>query len=409
MTVVELAPPVVDIMQGGKPNHSGRARPLRVLHFVSTFAVKTDTKLLARMAPHVDRSQCEWSFACFYDGGPMRRVFDASGCETFNLDLPSQYDPRAVFRAQGAIDQVQPDIVHTHMLRADLLAGMAARLSGVRTIVGAAYAIGAFRRERRRFSDPLLDTTCARLPTDFIAVCQAAKDDWCSRLGIDPDRIHVIHTGVETTPVIDRHAVEAFRAEYGATDETPLVLTVARLSYEKGIDTLVDAAGRLKAARVRFRWVIVGDGPDRGRVESALRADGLSDCVRLAGFMSDVWPAMAAADVVCIPSKSEAFPVVMLEAMAVGRPIVATRVGGIPEAITHDGNGLLVESDAPDDLASAVRALLVDPGRAAMLGLKARATTCERFDAAIVAQRYVETYERLAIGKEVARAELTFA
>ncbi|MCB9857608.1 MAG: glycosyltransferase [Phycisphaerales bacterium] len=409
MTVVELAAPVVDVMQGGKPNKSGRARPLRVLHFVSTFAVKTDTKLLARMAPHVDRSQCEWSFACFYDGGPMQGVFDAAGCTTFNLDLPSQFDPRAVFRAQGVIDRVQPDIVHTHLLRADLLAGMAARLSGVRTIVGAAYAIGAFRRERKRISDPLLDTTCARLPTDFIAVCQAAKDDWSERLGIDPDRIHVIHTGVETTPQIDRHAVESFRAEHGATDETPLVLTVARLSYEKGIDTLLEAASRLKAMGEQFRWVVVGAGPDRDLVESAICAEGLGDCVRLAGFMSDVWPAMAAADVVCIPSKSEAFPVVMLEAMAVSRPIVATSVGGIPEAISHDVNGLLVAPGAPVELANAVRSLLFDPGRAAMLGVKARASVCERFDAAKVAQRYVDTYDELAIGREVAHAAVTFA
>lgn len=399
----------MNVMQGGKPNQSGHARPLRVLHFVSTFAVKTDTKLLARMAPHVDRSNCEWAFACFYDGGPMQGVFTSAGCSTFNLNLPSQFDPRAVFRAQNVIDTFQPDVVHTHLLRADLLAGLAARLSGVKTIVGAAYANGDFRRERKRLSDPLLDSTCARLPTHFIAVSQSTKDDWCQRLGIAPSRIRVIHTGVEMAPEINRGAVQAFRDRFGADDDVPLVLTVARLSYEKGIDTLLDAAERLKGDGARFRWVIVGDGRDRAAVESIIREADLHDCVQLAGFMSDVWPAMAAADVVCIPSKSEAFPVVMLEAMAVGKPIVATRVGGIPEAIHDDVNGLLVEPNAPEALADAVRSLLKDPGHAAMLGANARASVSERFDAAVVAQRYVEVYADLAQGKEVPDGSVAFA
>jgi glycosyltransferase involved in cell wall biosynthesis len=408
MIVVERSTLIVKVMQGGTTSNSGLARPLRVLHFVSTFGVKTDTKLLAGMAPHVDRSRCEWSFACFYDGGPMRNVFDAAGCQTFNLDLPSQFDPRAVFRAQSVIDRVQSDIVHTHLLRADLMAGMAARLSGVKTIVGAAYAIGAYRRERKRFSDPLLDTTCARLPTAFIAVSQATKDDWIQRLGISSDRISVIHTGVETAPTIDRSAVDAFRAQFGASEEFPLVLTVARMSYEKGIDTLLDAAKSLLEAGASFRWVIVGNGPDRKNVQRMITDEGLEHNVRLAGFMPDVWPAMAAADVVCIPSKSDAFPVVMLEAMSVGRPIVGTRVGGIPEAIVHDVNGLLVEPDAADDMATAINELLRDPGRAAVMGQNARATACDRFDARHVARQYVETYENFVRTKEVAHASAAF-
>lgn len=408
MTFAEWAAPVVNIMLGGKPLNPGLARPLRVLHFVSTFAVKSDTKLLAQMARHVDRSRCEWSFACFYEGGPMRDVFESAGCATFNFDLPSQFDPRAVFRAQGLIDQVQPDIVHTHLLRADLFAGLAARLSGVKTIVTTAHANGAFRRERKRFTDPILDSTCARLSTHFIAVSQATKDDWCERLGIDASRITVIHTGVETAPKFDHAAVDGFREACGAGDELPLVLTVARLSYEKGIDTLLETALLLKARGTRFRWVVVGEGRDRPEIEAVINEHDLADCVRLAGFVPDVWPAMAAADVVCIPSKSEAFPVVMLEAMALGRPIVATRVGGVPEAITHNVDGLLVDPNEPDELACAVRSLLTSPGDAALLGVRARATVCKRFDAANVAEQYVATYENLAQGTEVVDETVAF-
>lgn len=393
-------------MPGGRPANSSGARPLRVLHFVSTFAVKTDTKLLARMVPHVNRSRVDWSIACFYGDGPMRRKFAAAGCQTFNLDVPGECDLRAIYRAARLIQRIQPDVVHTHLLRADLMAGIAARLMDVPVIVGAAYAIGDFRRERRRLSDGLIDAVCGRLPSHFLAVSRATKADWQARLGLNENDISVIHTGIESAPTIDAKKVAAFRSSCGASDGSPLIVTVGRLSYEKGMDTLIDTANALHRSRTPFHWAVVGDGSDRAAIQQRIDKLGLAKSVRLVGFQIDTWPAIAAADVFCIPSKMEAFPVVMLEAMAAGRPILATRVGGIREAITNGRNGLLVEPQAKP-MADALQRLLHVPSLRTRLGLAAQQTARERFDVRRVASSYTEFYESLADRKGVAHAHAT--
>src|SRR5262245_49526082 len=98
-----------------------------ILHFVSTFEIKTDTKWLLQVARYLDRDRFRLSVACFYSGGPMQAEFEALGIRTHNLESPREQDPRAVFRAKRLILANKPDVVHTHLLRADLFGGMAAR------------------------------------------------------------------------------------------------------------------------------------------------------------------------------------------------------------------------------------------------------------------------------------------
>jgi len=370
------------------------SRPCRVLHLVSTFQIKTDTKWLEQIARTLDRRRFHLSAACFYGGGPIRDRLDALGVRTWNLKVPGACDPRAVLRARRLIARGY-DIVHTHLLRADLLGGAAARLAGAPVVVSTAYAIGDYRRARRRRCDPWLDAACARLPTHVLAVCGAVRDDCVGRLGIRPERITVIHTGIDISDPVDAQAGRAFRRAWGIPAGAPLILTVARLSYEKGIDVLIDAAARVHAARPQARFVIVGDGPERKCLEGRIRDRGLDGVVRLAGFRADVRSILAAGDAFCLPSKSEGMPNALLEAMAAGLPVVAAAVGGVPEVITSGRDGLLVEPRNPRALADALVSAIDDPAGRIRLGRAARRTIDERFGARDVVRRYERLYERL--------------
>lgn len=368
------------------PNRNNGGHPRRVLHFVSTFAVKTDTKWLVQLARQVDPARYEFSVACFYDDGPIRTQLEALGVRTFNLQSPGEHDPRAILRAKGVIQQVQPDVVHTHLLRADLFAGSAARWAGVPVIVSTVYAVGQYRRSKRRRSDRLLDLACAALPTHILAVSSAVKNDLIDRIELDASDISVIHTGIEPPAI----AASAPRVTSERT-----ILTLARLSYEKGVDTLIDAAAIVHRTHSTARFVVVGDGPERRELEGRIRARGFDGIVRLVGFTDDVWPYLNACDVVAIPSKSEGMPNALLEAMAAGKPIVATTVGGIPEAIAHRENGLLVRPESPSELAAAIGELLDDASFAGRLGSNARRTVDERFHVRDIAARYMDLYDRL--------------
>ncbi len=370
------------------PNRTNGGLPRRVLHFVSTFAVKTDTKWLVQLARQVDPSRYEFSVACFYDDGPIREQLESLGVRTFNLQSPGEHDPRAILRAKGVIQQVQPDVVHTHLLRADLFAGSAARWAGVPVIVSTVYAVGQYRRSKRRRSDRLLDLACAALPTHILAVSGAVRNDLIDRIELEASDITVIHTGIEPPANADSSLRD------GAIRERT-ILTLARLSYEKGVDTLIDAAAVLHRTHSAARFVVVGDGPDRRELEGRIRARGLDGIVRLMGFTDDVWPYLNACDVVAVPSKSEGMPNALLEAMAAGKPIVATTVGGIPEAIAHRENGLLVRPESPSELAAAIGELLDDATFAERLGSSARRTVEERFHVRDIAVRYMDLYDRL--------------
>lgn len=373
---------------------AGRRR-YRVLHFVSTFALKTDTKWLLQIAEHLDRTRFQLSVACFYQDGEVRDLLRRMGVETHNLDAPVEWDPRAIIRARDVIRESAADLVHTHLLRADLFAGAAARWAGVPAIVSTVYAIGAYRRAIRRRSDGLLDSACSLLPTHLLAVSDAVREDCVVRLGFPGERVRVIHTGIDPPREIDAAASDAIRRDCLDAPNGRLVLTAARLSYEKGIDVLIDAAARVRQRHPAARFAIIGDGPDRASLHRRIESAGLERFVRLAGFQADVWPWLKAADVFCLPSLSEGMPNVVLEAMAAGRTIVATRVGGVPEAIEHERNGLLVPPGDPVALAAALDRALIGGPVIESLGVGARQTVDQRFLARDVVARYAEWYESL--------------
>jgi glycosyltransferase involved in cell wall biosynthesis len=145
------------------------------------------------------------------------------------------------------------------------------------------------------------------------------------------------------------------------------VTLVGRLTSQKGVDTLLDAAVAIRQQVPTALFVIVGDGPDRPALEARATANGLDGAVRFLGYRDDIPHVLAASDIVTMPSRSEGLPHLLLEALAVGRPVVASRVGGIPDVV-HDGDtGLLVAPDAPDEVAAGVLRLLADPAAAAAL------------------------------------------
>ncbi len=384
-------------------------RKWRLLHLVSTFAIKTDTKWLLQIARHLDRDAFELSAACFYEGGPVREQLDSLGVTTFNLDIPGEQDPRAILRVRRLLKETHCDLVHTHLLRADLFGGAAARWTRTPAIVSTAYAIGAYRRAKLRKTDRLLDSATAMLPTHTIAVSEAVKRDCVERLRMEPDRVTVIHTGIDPPSECNAEAAESLRREWGISPDDTLIVTVARLSYEKGIDTLIDAAATLRETHPSARVVVVGDGPDELGLDEQIRRRGLADMVQLVGFHADVWPVFEAADMVCMPSKSEGMPNVLLEAMAAGCPVVATKVGGVPEAIISGENGLLVEPEDAPALALALASLIDDPAMAQRLASAARRTVEQRFLARDVVARYAELYERLLVQRSKAHAGIAAA
>src|SRR5207249_1893545 len=186
-------------------------------------------------------------------------------------------------------------------------------------------------------------------------------------LGYRPERLSIIHNAVPVMTQTD--LPESVRDELGVPVENFLAVLVATLRPEKRIDVFIRAIGTAARRDSKISGVVVGDGPESGRLGELVNDDG---AVRFIGYRSDVANILGAADVVCLSSDAEAFPLTVLEAMSVGKPVIATDVGGVSEAVINEETGLLVPARDTEAFASALLRLASDPSLAGHMGEAAR-------------------------------------
>jgi len=306
-------------------------------------------------------------------------------------------DVRSLARLRTWVMAWRPGVVHAHGVRAGALAALAivltrrsSRPALVVTVHNAlpqgwpASAVHA-----------VLERTCARRAD--LVLCASA--DLAARLRARAAAaVEQVDVAAPAGPAPTAAEVAAVRAEMGVAGR-PVVLAVGRLAPQKGLDVLVAAAARWRHRDPRPVTVIVGDGPLAGqlRAQAAREADG---DVRLLGQRDDVPALLAAADVVVVPSRWEARALIVQEAMQAGRPVVATRVGGIPELTGDDGAALVSPGD-PVELAAAVTAVLDDPAKAALLGKAALARAATFPSPDDVLAGLLSRYARLAAAHSV--------
>lgn len=203
-------------------------------------------------------------------------------------------------------------------------------------------------------------------------------------------KIRVVQNGIRITPFKGLTS-SALRATLTGATARPIVLTTARLDKQKGLNYLLQAAAQVPEAM----FVIAGDGPERARTEAQINELGLVDRVILLGHRDDVPDLLASCDVFVLPSLFEGLPISVLEAMAAGRPVIATAIGGTDEAIIHGESGLLVPPADANALGAAIRTVLSDRALAQRLGAAGQARVEERFSAAVMVRGVVKIYEDL--------------
>jgi glycosyltransferase involved in cell wall biosynthesis len=294
-------------------------------------------------------------------------------------------------RLRKLVRTERPDVVHTH---GPLVGGLgrAGLLGAPVAVVHTEHSVWSSYRRPSRWLNAL---TFAR--NDGVAAVSAAVADEIlgSRSGARTrQRLRVIRNGVDIATV----RAEAIQcASVPEALRSPSYVCVGHLRHRKGIDVLLEAAVDIERAMPDARGFIVGDGEDAVALRAQPSALGLST-VTMMGLRDDARAIIARCDVFVVPSRVEGMPLALLEAMALERPIVATRVGGIPELLTHERDALLVPSEDPHALGAAIVRVLGDPALAARLAAAGRQVVEREADAATVAASYVDLY-RAAIAR----------
>jgi glycosyltransferase involved in cell wall biosynthesis len=206
--------------------------------------------------------------------------------------------------------------------------------------------------------------------------------------------VETLYHGLDMARLQERADVGGVRLELAIPDDAPLVGTVGNLTPKKAHGDLIEAVSIVRRRLPDVRLVLVGQGPLERDLRERVRGLGLNEAVVFAGYRTDATRLMAAFDVFVLPSRFEGLSIALLEAMALGRAVVATRVGGSPEVIEDGDSGILAEAGDPGALAEAIRSLLDDPSRRARMGQAAR-RRAGRFDIGAAAARMEEVYEGL--------------
>jgi len=307
--------------------------------------------------------------------------------------LSPAHDVRAYRTLRARFGQFRPAIVHTHMAKAGTLGRAAARRAGVPIVVHTFHGHvleGYFRRPISRLFMSI-ERALARRSDALVAVSVAVRDELLE-LGIGrPEQWHVIPVGLELEDLLERTPpADRARAALGLPPNGPVVGIVGRLVPIKDHDTFLESARRVVKDRPDVTFVIAGDG----ELESRARA-ALGERVRFVGWVEDLPLLYASLDVVVLTSRNEGTPVALVEAGAAARPVVATRVGGVPEVVRDGQTGLLAPAGDADTVAGHVLSLLASPQRARELGARGREWVRDRFTASRLAAEIGALYERL--------------
>src|SRR5262245_17138402 len=275
------------------------------------------------------------------------------------------------------------DVVHFHTARAHALAPFVGR--------GAARLVVTRRMDYVPAGGPYARFLYNRAVDVVIAISEGVRAALL-RAGVRPGRIRVVPSGVDADAFAARDAERAaLRHEWGIAERDVAVVVVGALERRKGHAVLLEAAAGLAALRLGVRYVFCGEGSEAAGLRSA--AASLGGTVRFAGFRRDVAACLAAADIVALPSLEEGLGVAALEAMAAGRPVVASRVGGLPEAVVDGETGYLVPPADPPALGAALARLARDTALRARFGAAGRGRVVERYTMARMAEGTVACYD----------------
>ena len=344
------------------------ARRIRVMFVVGNFVAGGAERHLLELWSRIDRGRFEVEIACFRREGQFLAQVEGLGWPVHELGVGRRlYGPagwRALARLVALVRRFRPDVVHGYLFGPNLFAVIAGRLCAVPVVAVAKRNVDAFETPRQAW----LQRIAHRGATHVTAVSEAVAAT-VEAMGVPRARITVIPNGVDAARFASVPA-DAVRTN----GEGPVVGSVGCLAVRKDYGTLIDALALLDQRALRCRALLVGDGPEREALERRIRERGLSDRVQLLGERPDVERLLPAMDVFALSSREEGIPNALLEAMAAGRPVVATAVGGTPEVVEDGETGWLVPPGSAPLLADALERVLRDPveaGRRAAAGRRA--------------------------------------
>ncbi len=377
-------------------------RSLNIIHMIDSLGRGGAEHLLSTYAPELNRQGIGVHVVVLQerDGNPAAARLQAEGVpvELVPLDKLRRIDQ--VGSAIRRLRVLGPDIIHAHLEASTVLTGIAGLVLRVPTVATLHTREYPERFDRAGARLWLRNQFLIAAYDQVICLSESLEED-ARRHGLGRAALTSIGNGVDISQFdrTKRGSVSQARAELGIPSSVKLIVSVAVLRAQKGIDRLLRAIVEVRPAVPDLHLLIVGDGVERGPLEQLSRDLGLADVVTFAGFRNDVARLLSAGDLFVLPTLWDALPTVVMEAMAAGLPIVASRVGGLPDMVQDGVEGALVSTDNEGELVSAICRILGDDGLYQDMAAAARRRAESQFSLAGQVAKLATLYRNLAAAK----------
>jgi len=353
---------------------------IRICHVSMTLLTGGLERLLVEFAKHHDSQRFDLRFVSLAELGPPADELRRLGFQVETVDLPKRGKLAALRSLRNRLRNDRVDIVHTHNTYAHFYGSMAASWAGVKTVINSQHGRGCGPRKKDKLLFRLANLKAARVvgvSEDAAALCRG-EDPWAA------SKTKVIWNGIDTS-----------RFVYRGPAPSPIAISVARLSPEKDFPTLLHAVAIVVRSVPDFKLLMIGNGAERAKLEALTKTLGIEANVEFLGERSDVPELLARAGFFVSSSKSEGISLTILEAMAVGLPVVTTRVGGNPEIVVEGQTGHLVPDQNPEALAAAMLQMLDHRDMWPAMGELGRRRVEQQFEIRTMIRQYEELYSEI--------------
>ncbi|RMG43943.1 MAG: glycosyltransferase family 1 protein [Acidobacteria bacterium] len=366
----------------------------RVAHLIASNFFGGPERQILGHAARLGRYGWEAVIGSFREGRPAVEIVERArerGRPAFLVDTASPFSPDNARQLARFLSEMRVEVLATHGYKADIYGHLAAakvgipRIAFLRGLTGENLKVRLYERAYR---------WSLRRADRVVAVSEAMRR-LALRIGVRAERICVVRNADVREDGFGA-PIDVRRALGWEGDPRPVLIAAGRLSPEKGQDVLVRAVAHLRERGRPVLAAILGEGARRRRLERLIRRERLADSVRLAGFRHELPRWIAGADLLVNPSRSEGLPNVILEAFRVGTPVVATEVGGVPEAVVDGETGWTVPPDDPEALAGAIEQALRSPAEAQRRAERARERLSREFDPERQTRALAAIYDALA-------------
>lgn len=351
-------------------------KKIKLLHLISRIDIGGAERQLLSLVTNLDKEKYDIYVRYFEGKGELKKEFEGGGIQIKKFEFRGFWDMSIWLRLYQDMKANRYDVIHTHGFKADLWGAIVGRLTGVPIIISTVHNQEQYLKNsivrfiEKWIISPIDDT--------IIVVSEGVKRFLIKTGGIPEKKIKKVYYGINPADIkIDKE--RDIREELGIDKDAPLIGCIGRLVEQKGHKYLIRAAKRVIEIFPQAKFFIIGRGKLEKNLKKLAQNNSLNSGIIFAGFRTDIYSIIDKLDLIVMPSLWEGLGLVLLEAMALGKPIVATDVGGIPEVVENKKTGILVPAKDPNALAEAIINLLEDYSVAARMGEMGKASVKERF------------------------------